>query len=152
MVNTLTPINNTLSKIFENYNAAQITHALKSNGVSMQDGINNMLSTTYSEGFTDGLANGYAEGLRHGAALGYAEGIADGTANSVGTGLASKLTYTGIGIGFGIGIGIGIYFLISKLSQDNDRKCKNKRSKHTGAQNVIDVEGVNVAEEPEATE
>ena len=152
MVNTLMPINNTLSKIFENYSAAQITHALKSNGVSMQDGINNMLSTTYSEGFADGFVNGYAEGLRHGAKFGYAEGFADRAAQPMGTGLTAKLTYTGIGIGVGIGIGIGICLLVSKLSQDNDRKCINKRSKHAGAQNVIDTEGVDVVEEPEATE
>ena len=152
MVNTLTPINNTLSKIFDHYNAAQITHALKSNGVSMQDGINNMLSTTYSEGFVDGFANGYVEGLRHGATFGYAEGIVDGTPKTVGTGLATKLTYTGIGIGIGIGLCLGLYLLLSKHSQDKDRKNKNKRSKHTGAQNVISVEGVNIAEEPVVTE
>ena len=148
MVNTLIPINNTLSKIFENYNAAQITHALKSNGVNMQDGLNNMLSTTYSEGFADGLVNGYSEGLEHGAALGYAQGFTDGVAQSTGMGLLSKIAYTAAGVGLGIGIGIGTYLLMTKLRQDNIKNTNTKRNK---AQNAVETSGKEVDEETEWT-
>lgn len=154
MVNTLIPINNTLSKIFENYNAAQITHALKSNGGNMQDGLNNMLSTTYSEGFADGLVNGYSEGLvngyseglEHGAALGYAQGFTDGVAQSTGMGLLSKIVYTVAGVGVGIGIGIGTYLLIEKLRQDNIKNTNTKRNKD---QNAVETSGKEVDEETE---
>lgn len=152
MVNTLIPINNTLSKIFENYNAAQITHALKSNGVNMQDGLNNMLSTTYSEAFDDGLVNGfvngYTEGLEHGAALGYAQGFTDGVAQSTGMGLLSKIAYTAAGVGVGIGIGIGTYLLIAKLRQDNIKNTNTKRNK---AQNAVETSGKEVDEKTEWT-
>lgn len=150
MVNTLIPINNTLSKIFENYNAAQITHALKSKGVSMQDGINNILNTTYSEGFDDGLVNGlvngYTEGLEHGASLGYAQGFTDGVAQSTGMGLLSKIAYTAVGLGVGVGIGIGTYLMIAKLRQDNIKNTNSNRNKD---QNAVETSGKEVDEETE---